>query len=406
MKVHQILEAGPRREPSLGALTPTASATPTPTSVDIRRSQVLGPDGRPFFTVVDQDGNELFRGTEEQANVKRDEIQRRIRPAAAATRTQAAPDADRPSLRAEPADDTRARTRTPAPTRGPSLSQGLSKAGILEFFKKYGMTAIGGGIINIGLKIWQLGEIANKLNEYDTVHDDILRLVDRLEDRNTSGAEMRTINAEIRQLTARGANITKEIVDETTDYFFTAVGMGILVTGAAAGAGFVGAGWIVSLILGAAAAMGGAAGGLYLGKQLPASIAFSAYEGKDASLYDAVHDIIANVASRNIAARAEQNPGLLQMILASEQYPAWLNLQAIQLPAIPLGGLSVAGAAKDAFDRVVGDSITYEAEEEETTDNSAKELKQLILNDPKLKKLAIIGKAELKSKQREEAATS
>ena len=66
----------------------------------------------------------------------------------------------------------------------------------------------------------------------------------------------------------------------------------------------------------------------------------------------------------------------------------------------------MAGAAKSAFDRVVGDSITYEAEEE-TTDNSAKELKKLILNDPKLKKLAIIGKAELKSKQREEeAATS
>ena len=65
----------------------------------------------------------------------------------------------------------------------------------------------------------------------------------------------------------------------------------------------------------------------------------------------------------------------------------------------------MAGAARSVFDRVVGDSITYEAEEE-TTDNSAKELKQLILNNPKLKKLAIIGKAELKSKQREEAATS
>jgi len=297
------------------------------------------------------------------------------------------------------------RSPKPPPTKGPSLSQGLSKAGILEFFKKYGITAIGGGVINIGLKIWQLGEIANKLNEYDTVHDEMLRLADKIADPNTSAAELRTFAAESRQLAARGANITKEIVDETTDYFFTAVGMGILVTGAAVGAGFVGAGWIVSLILGAAAAMGGAAGGLYLGKALPASIAFSAYEGKDASLYDAVHDIVANVISSNIESRAKQNPGLLQMILASEQYPAWLNLQVIQLPAVPIGGMSVAGAAKSAFDRVVGDSITYEAEEE-TTDNSAKELKQLILNDPKLKKLAIIGRAELKSKQREEAATS
>ena len=399
MKVYQIIAEGPRLEPSLRSLTPTASSTPTPTSVDIRRSQVLGPDGRPIFTVVDQDGKELFRGTEEQANVRRDEIQRRIRPAS--TTPRAAPAA--PAI--DP-DEVRSPRTTTAPTRGPSLSQGLSKAGILEFFKKYGMTAIGGGVINIGLKIWQLGEIANKLNEYDTVHDEMLRLADKIADPNTSAAELRTFAAESRQLAARGANITKEIVDETTDYFFTAVGMGILVTGAAVGAGFVGAGWIVSLILGAAAAMGGAAGGLYLGKALPASIAFSAYEGKDASLYDAVHDIIANVASTNIAARAEQNPGLLQMILASAQYPAWLNLQVIQLPAVPIGGMSVAGAAKSAFDRVVGDSITYEAEEE-TTDNSAKELKKLILNDPKLKKLAIIGKAELKSKQREEeAATS
>ena len=401
MKVYQIIVEEPRREPSLGSLTPTASATPT--SVDIRRSQVLGPDGRPFFTVVDQDGNELFRGTEEQANVKRDEIQRRIRPAAAATRTQAAPDADRPSLRAEPDN---ARTSTPAPkTRGPSLSQGFSKDGMKEFFKKYGMTAIGGGIFSVALKIYQLGEMANRLNEYDEVHDEMLRLADKLANPNTSSAEMRTITAESRQLAARGANITKALVDETTDYFFTAVGMGILVTGVAVGAGFVGAGWMVSLVLGAVAAMGGAAGGLYVGKNLPARLIFNDYKDSNASFYDVIHAGFAQVTANNIAERSASNPGLLQMILAQEQYPAWLNLKAIQLPAIPLGGMSVVGAAKGAFDRLIGDSITYEAEEE-TTDNSAKELRQLILNDPKLKKLAIIGKAELKSKQREEAATS
>jgi len=400
MKVYQVIVEGPRDEPPMSSLTPTASATPT--SVDIKRSQVLGADGKPFFTVVDQDGKELFKGTEEQANLKRDEIQRRIRPAAAAGANNRAntitPDAD--EVRSSGGNSSK-----PPKVKGPSLSQGLSKAGILEFFKKYGMTAIGGGIINIGLKVWQLGEIANKLNEYDTVHDDMLKLADKLMEPSTSAAEMRTINAQNKQLLAKGASLTREVVDDTTDYFFTAVGMGILVTGAAAGAGFVGAGWIFSLILGAAAAMGGAAGGLYLGKQLPASIGFSAYEGKDASMWDAVHDILAGVVSNNITARSKNNPSLMSMIIASEQYPAWLNLRVLQSPAIPVGAMSAAGAVKTAFNRVVGDSITYEAEEE-TTDNSVTDLKQLILNNPKLKKLAIIGKAELKSKQREEETAS
>ena len=397
MKVYQIIVEEPKVEPSLGSLTPSANTPPTPTSVDIRRSQVLGPDGRPIFTVVDQDGKELFRGTEEQANVKRDEIQRRIRPASTTPRAApAAPAIDPDEVRSP---------RTTAPTKGPSLSRGFSKASILEFFKKYGMTAIGGGIFSLALKVYQLGEMADRLNEYDEVHDEMVRLADKIADPNTSAAELRTFAAESRQLVARGANITKALVDESTDYIFTAIGMGVLVTGAAAGAGFVGAGWIVSLVLGAAAALGGAVGGLYVGKNLPASVFFNDYKDSDASFYDVVHAGIAQLTANNIAERAAANPGLLQMMLAQEQYPAWLNLKAIQLPAVPLGGMSVAGAAKSAFDRVVGDSITYEAEEE-TTDNSAKELKQLILNNPKLKKLAIIGKAELKSKQREEAATS
>ena len=399
MKVYQIIVEEPRSEPSLGSLTPTASSTPTPTSVDIRRSQVLGPDGRPIFTVVDQDGKELFRGTEEQANARRDEIQRRIRPAS--TTPRAAPAA--PAI--DP-DEVRSPRTTTAPTRGPSLSREFSKDAIKEFFKKYGMTAIGGGIISLALKVYQLQEMANRLNEYDEVHDEMLRLADKIADPNTSAAELRTFAAESRQLVARGANITKALVDETTDYFFTAVGTGVLVTVAAGGAGFVGAGWIVSLIAGAVAAMGGAAGGLYVGKNLPASVFFDDYKDSDASFYDVIHAGIAQVTANNIAERAAANPGLLQMMLAQEIYPAWLNLKAIQLPAVPIGGMSVVGAAKSAFDRVVGDSITYEAEEE-TTDNSAKELKKLILNDPKLKKLAILGKAELKSKQREEeAATS
>lgn len=92
MKVYHIVEAPDKIEPTLNAVPPG------PTSVDIKRSQVLGPDGKPYFTVVDQDGKELFRGTEEQANIKRDQIQRTIKPAAPKVSTPDVDDVRKPNI--------------------------------------------------------------------------------------------------------------------------------------------------------------------------------------------------------------------------------------------------------------------------------------------------------------------
>lgn len=165
MKVHQIIAEGPRREPSLGSLTPTASATPTPTSVDIRRSQVLGPDGRPFFTVVDQDGKELFRGTEEQANIKRDEIQRRIRPAAA-PRTQAAPAIDPDEVRSP--STTTPRTAPTGDIRDTVQSgwQRFKGSKVGKFLKGLTSFKVGGVVGALASFVSNFGEIEDLMDDY------------------------------------------------------------------------------------------------------------------------------------------------------------------------------------------------------------------------------------------------
>jgi len=95
MKVYHITEAG-RTEPALGGLGdrptnrgPSISGgggnAPRLTSVDITDTGVLDRNGNKIFKVVDQDGKELFRGNEAQANDRRDTLRRNIRPAATAT---------------------------------------------------------------------------------------------------------------------------------------------------------------------------------------------------------------------------------------------------------------------------------------------------------------------------------
>lgn len=96
MKVYHITEA-PRIEPTVGSLgdRPTnrgpsvsgGSNSPRLTSVDITDTGILDRNGNKIFKVVDQDGKELFRGNEAQANDKRDTLRRTIRPIAPAGAT-------------------------------------------------------------------------------------------------------------------------------------------------------------------------------------------------------------------------------------------------------------------------------------------------------------------------------
>ena len=239
MKVYQIIAEGPRREPSLGSMTPTASSTPTPTSVDIRRSQVLGPDGRPFFTVVDQDGNELFRGTEEQANVKRDEIQRRIRPAR--TTPRAAPTA--PAIDPDEVRSPRTTTTT-APTGDITepVRSGWQrfKSGLGKILKGLTSFKVGGVIGALASFVSNFTEIEDLMDEYlqaiiisggfDTQEAEIARtrVARRLTDATVEGV-----------LAAAGAGATTVLVA------FTLTGIGAFAAAfLLGGIAVYGAGWV------------------------------------------------------------------------------------------------------------------------------------------------------------------
>ena len=72
MKVYQITEA-----PTVDSKLSSGVVT----SVDIKSTTITDPKtNQRIFKVVDQNGNELFRGTEEQANIKRDKLKKTINP--------------------------------------------------------------------------------------------------------------------------------------------------------------------------------------------------------------------------------------------------------------------------------------------------------------------------------------
>ena len=72
MKVYQITEA-----PTVDSKLSSGVVT----SVDIKSTTIIDPKtNQRIFKVVDQNGNELFRGTEEQANIKRDKLKKTINP--------------------------------------------------------------------------------------------------------------------------------------------------------------------------------------------------------------------------------------------------------------------------------------------------------------------------------------
>jgi len=208
MKVYQIIAEAPKVEPTFGSLTPTASSTPTPTSVDIKRSQVLGPDGKPYFTVVDQDGKELFRGTEEQANVKRDEIQRRIRPA----RTTPRAGTTAPATPAIDPDEVRSPRTTTAPT-GDITEPVKSK---WQKFKsgKLGKVLKGLTSFKVGGVIGALASFVSNFTEIEDLMDEYLQAI------ITSGG-FDTQEAEIAR-----TRVARRLTDATVEGVLAAAGAG------------------------------------------------------------------------------------------------------------------------------------------------------------------------------------
>ena len=79
--------------------------------------------------------------------------------------------------------------------------------------------------------------------------------------------------------------------------------------------------------------------------------------------------------------------------MSTRAYPAILNLQALQIAAIPVDAMGIASKGYNAV-KGVFDSVTYE--DKETADTSFNDMKQFVLKDPKLKKLVVQGAAEAK----------
>ena len=149
MKVYHITEA-PRIEPPVGSLGdrptnrgPSVSGggnTPRLTSVDITDTGILDRNGNKIFKVVDQDGKELFRGNEAQANDKRDTLRRNIRPAATAPaatdRTAGSATRDEPAA----SDDSKA-TDSKRVTMRQRVSKILKPTGVLSLLGLVPMAA-------------------------------------------------------------------------------------------------------------------------------------------------------------------------------------------------------------------------------------------------------------------------
>jgi hypothetical protein len=440
MKVYQIIAEGP--------------------TVDIRRSQVLGPDGRPFFTVVDQDGNELFRGTEEQANVKRDEIQRRIRPA------RTTPDASNvdpedvrgpghrpntPSMdnlttgeqrklnrtgritrsgvtytaaNIQSATAEKARlanvntsvsgdTRPASTTNTPTPEEAKSKLGKLKNWAKSGITGkivttlanvgkglLGGTIVNLVLKSIDIVTVVAAHNAYFTE-------LEKFVDADTPEKRTEIVNnlGDIRQ---------NQIIEPTTELFFGALGMALFGSaGAAIAAGIVGVAaagvsggtsLILTLIAGGVAMYGAYEGSIYAAKNVP----MPGGEG-DETIYEFFRTKFDEVWL---------TPGHLRDLAAEGvdinfgTYVYGLMLNPMQTHTSPLSIPGPTGAYGLVKKLIPGESIAETADDQEeddtasVADNIAPKLKKAVLADPKLKQLYILGKAEIKKAVRDQEKTN
>ena len=265
-----------------------------------------------------------------------------------------------------------------------NLGKGFKKDSITRALS-YGKSAFGGSVIGIGLKLYQISSIVDMTNVYDRQIDEISRLY----------AANRS-DPKVEELYTQNGILVKDIIDKTTDYIFTSIGLGIGTAVAAGSAAIVGPGWVVALLAGAALGAGGAAGFIAFAKYTPVDWFFDDWISKDpdATIYDEAQARIAKVIFDNIQ-DSVRNDGasFWSKVISTRAYPAILNLQALQFAAIPVPVMAPALAAMDKI-KGVFDSVTYE--DKETADTSFNDMKQFVLKDPKLKKLVVQGAAEIK----------
>ena len=345
---------------------------------------------RVFDTVKNSVVGDIGFSSPGEAEAERDKIRSNRaktsgrRPAPVATRggtptaTATAPDVLKPD-----ADEiTPVRGDEPeAPKKKSSLIKRFSK-GAFKRVMSYGNTVLGGSIIGIGLKLYQISSIVDSINVYDRQVDELQRLYAANE-----------FDPKLDELSKQNGILIEDIINTSTDYLFTSVGTGIGVTVAAGGAAIIGPGWVVALFVGALMAAGGAAGMILVAKKFPADKFYDnpVSQKSNPSLYDEIQALIAKIIRDDIQ-DAVRNDGasVWAKIASTEAYPAILNLRALQLSGVPV---DVVGKGYNVVKGLL-DSVTYE--DKETADTSLNDLKQFVLKDPKLKKLVVQGAAEAK----------
>lgn len=271
-----------------------------------------------------------------------------------------------------------------------------------EWFKdalvKYGVSAVGGFLINTAVKIYELVQISELYQQYNAANEEFLRVATTDVDVAFAGTD-KSKNPAADAAFAKIGKISDEICAKTTDYFCEAIGGAAGTAVAAGGLFFVATppGWIALLFIGGAAAAAGMIGAHVIAKNVDADNFFDKAPS-GVSLYDFIKEtIVADFVLDDIVNRAKSSDNALKLILQYQgSLPPYFNLAPLSGGVFSGVAMKGAGYVKD---KVMGDSIQYEEDEEEKKPKSKSDLKKEIMNNPVLKKAYVLGKAEVKSNQ-------
>jgi hypothetical protein len=449
--ITQLLEVD-KIEPTLTGGDTSVDAPKDVTSVKIEKTQVLGSDGKPQFKVVDQAGKTLFVGTEEAANAKYDEINKSIKTPAAATpeKPMAAgvrdgtPTSDQLTARerrtiakggsitrtvggqkitfnAKNIADADALSKVklpgmPGDTKPKDAKSAAGKGGdvkamaedmkkgiaqrFLGYAKKIGLTWFGGAVTNAIVKAIEISAVTEAHNAYFT---SLAQLGDAKtpQDRKKILDEMENIRK-------------TQIVGPMTDLFLGSAGTALLggsalaVTGIAVGGvlggpatGFVS--WILPVLIGGALLYGAYEGTIMIAKKIPmpgiggGQKVYEFFYQKFDETWLTPGDL------RNYAAQ-NGSADVLDFAYGLLLDPVKKNMSP--LTPTPPPGVDAAVGAYKGIKSIMGDSVVREKDEEETMSKSGGSAKSAIMSDPELKKLFLIGKAEMKKQERDAANTA